>query len=47
LPRVETAPEIIISDRHSLTVFDVEREQVLLRQIDERGNEIDRIRVTA
>ena len=37
----------MISDRHSLTVFDVERDEVLLRQIDEQGNEIDRIRVTA
>ena len=37
----------MISDRHSLTVFDVERDELLLRQIDEHGNEIDRIRVTA
>jgi len=37
----------MISDRHSFTVFDIERDEVLLRQIDERGNEIDRIRVTA
>jgi hypothetical protein len=36
----------MISDRHSLTVFDVERDEVLMRQIDEHGNEIDRIRVT-
>ena len=36
-----------VSDRHSLTVFDVELDEVLLRQIDEQGNEIDRIRVTA
>ena len=36
----------MISDRHSLTVFDVERDEVLLRQIDEQGNEIDCIRVT-
>jgi hypothetical protein len=36
----------MISDRHSLTVFDVEHDEVLLRQIDEQGNEIDRIRVT-
>ncbi len=37
----------MVSDRHSLTIFDVERDEVLLRQIDERGNEIDRIRLTA
>ncbi len=36
----------MISDRHSLTVFDVEHDEVLMRQIDEHGNEIDRIRVT-
>ena len=36
----------MISDRHSLTVFDVERDELLMRQIDEQGSEIDRIRVT-
>ena len=37
----------MISDRHSLTLFDVERDEVLLRQVDEHGNVVDRIRVTA
>ncbi|MEI6464807.1 MAG: metallophosphoesterase [Verrucomicrobiota bacterium] len=36
----------MISDRHSFTVFDLERDELLMRQIDEQGNEIDRIRVT-
>ncbi len=36
----------MVSDRHSLTVFDVDHDEVILRQIDEHGNEIDRIRVT-
>ena len=36
----------MISDRHSLSVFDVERDELLMRQIDEQGNEIDRIRLT-
>jgi hypothetical protein len=36
----------MVSDRHSLTVFDVERDEVLMRQIDQHGTEIDRIRVT-
>ncbi|HEV2472066.1 MAG TPA: metallophosphoesterase [Chthonomonadales bacterium] len=35
-----------ISDRHSLSVFDVDRSSVLMRQIDEWGREVDRIRVT-
>jgi hypothetical protein len=36
----------MISDRHSFTVFDVERDELLMRQIDEQGDEIDRIRLT-
>ena len=35
-----------LRDRHSLTVVDVERTTLTLRQIDERGEEIDRIRIT-
>lgn len=35
-----------ISDRHSLTVFDVHREKLEMKQIDEFGKEIDRIVVT-
>jgi Calcineurin-like phosphoesterase len=36
----------LVADRHSLTVVDVRRTELLLRQIDERGGEIDRIRIT-
>jgi len=36
----------LVSDRHSITVFDVEHDEVLMRQMDEQGNEIDRIRLT-
>ena len=35
-----------ISDRHSLTVFELDSESFLMRQIDEAGEEIERIRVT-
>lgn len=38
--------ERFVSDRHSLTIFDVDAQILLLRQIDEFGREIDRIRVT-
>jgi len=34
------------TDRHSLTVFDIDGGELLMRQIDEYGAEIDRIRVT-
>ncbi len=36
----------LVADRHSLTVVDVQRTELTLRQIDERGREIDRIRIT-
>jgi hypothetical protein len=36
----------MISDRHSFTVFDVERDELIMRQIDEQGTEIDRVRLT-
>ncbi len=36
----------MVTDRHSVTVFDVEGERLLMRQIDESGAEIDRITVT-
>jgi acid phosphatase type 7 len=36
----------MVTDRHSLTVFDVERERLTLTQIDETGKEFDRIIVT-
>jgi hypothetical protein len=35
-----------ISDRHSLTVFEMEKESIVLRQIDQWGGEIDRCRIT-
>ena len=35
----------MITDRHSLTVFNVENRTLSMRQIDEWGNEVDRIRV--
>ena len=38
--------EKFVSDRHSLTMFDLDGERVTMRQIDEWGNEIDRIVVT-
>ncbi len=34
-----------VSDRHSLTVFDVDSERMLVRQIDQWGGEIDRFRI--
>ena len=37
---------LMVSDRHSLTVFDVDGPALLFRQIDESGHEIDRVRVT-
>jgi len=36
----------MVSDRHSLTVFDIDGNELLMRQVDERGNEIDRVRIT-
>lgn len=35
-----------VSDRHSLTVFDMDRNSLVLRQIDQWGGEIDRCRFT-
>jgi hypothetical protein len=35
-----------VSDRHSLTVFDIDRVSLRLTQIDEWGNEIDHCRIT-
>src|SRR5258708_4903312 len=36
----------MVTDRHSITVFDIDGRTALMRQIDESGNEIDRIQVT-
>ncbi len=36
----------LISDRHSLTLFDIDGGKLLMRQIDESGREIDRIQVS-
>ena len=35
-----------ISDRHSLTVFDMDKSALTMTQIDEWGNTVDRIRIT-
>jgi hypothetical protein len=35
-----------VSDRHSITVFDLDAKSLLMRQIDEWGTEVDRIRIT-
>ncbi len=35
-----------VSDRHSLTVFDVNSKSLTMRQVDEWGREIDRISIT-
>jgi hypothetical protein len=37
---------LMVTDRHSITVFDLDGNELLMRQIDERGDEIDRIGVT-
>ena len=36
----------VISDRHSFSLFDVGEEELTLTQVDENGQDIDRIRVT-
>jgi hypothetical protein len=36
----------VVSDRHSFTVFDLDGPRLTLRQIDEGGNEVDRIAVS-
>jgi hypothetical protein len=36
----------MVTDRHSITVFDLDSHRLVMRQIDERGTEIDRITVT-
>lgn len=36
----------MVSDRHSLTLFDLDRDSVVMRQIDQFGAEVDRITVT-
>ncbi|MBC7808619.1 MAG: metallophosphoesterase [Akkermansiaceae bacterium] len=35
-----------VSDRHSLTVFEMDRDSIVLRQMDQWGGEIDRCRFT-
>jgi calcineurin-like phosphoesterase family protein len=37
--------ERLVADRHSLTVIDMQPHQLLVRQVDERGRELDRIRI--
>jgi hypothetical protein len=36
----------MVTDRHSLTVFDVQGARLTMRQVDEWGREIDRVQVT-
>jgi hypothetical protein len=36
----------LVANRHSLTVVDVHPTALRLRQVDEQGREIDRIRIT-
>jgi hypothetical protein len=36
----------LVSDRHSFTLFDVERDELTMKQIDQYGGEIETIRVT-
>jgi hypothetical protein len=36
----------MVTDRHSLSVFDIEGAQLSMRQVDESGSEIDRFVVT-
>jgi hypothetical protein len=35
----------VVTDRHSFTVIDLDAATLTLRQIDETGTEIDRIRI--
>ena len=35
----------MVSDRHSLTVFDIDGKHLTMKQIDEEGHEVDRITV--
>jgi hypothetical protein len=35
----------VISDRHSITVIDMDARSLAIRQIDEWGNEIDRFKI--
>jgi hypothetical protein len=38
--------ERLVADRHSLTVVDMGPSELVLRQVDEWGQELDRIRIT-
>lgn len=38
--------ERLVADRHSLTVVDMRPEELVVRQVDDQGNELDRIRIT-
>ena len=48
LPDDDNTPYVasFISDRHSLTVFELEGKTLTMTQVDESGREIDRIKVT-
>ena len=36
----------MVTDRHSLTVFEIDGKHLTMAQIDETGNEFDRVTVT-
>ena len=36
----------MVTDRHSLSVFDVDGSRLTLAQVDEAGQEIDRLTIT-
>ena len=36
---------IVVSDRHSFTLFDVNGRELLMTQIDQWGQEVDQVRV--
>jgi predicted phosphodiesterase len=48
LPEDKNVPYVVklISDRHSISVIDIDGNDLWLKQIDERGNEIDSLHIT-
>ena len=38
--------ERLVADRHSLTVVDMQPGELVVRQVDDQGRELDRIRIT-
>ena len=37
---------IVVSDRHSFTLFEVNGPELVMKQIDQWGQEVDAVRVT-